>query len=148
VSEEQNTQKAPYPHELADLVSKLSYRPGWKFLLNDDLDRGQGSEGLTLQILSRGYDTYNPERGENYQVWHYFPVPPAAYNRRSWLRWLLDRLIEVETHEACEFFVVEGEGPNDRPFAPNHGPGNDPYIVFQYSTERDAKTTFKGEVKE
>jgi hypothetical protein len=110
------TQVAPWPHELADIVANLAYRPGWSFRL-DHLDRGQGSEGMTFRILSRGYDTYNPDRGENYQVWHYFIVPAASYNRRSWLRWVLDRLIDVETHEACEFMVVAGE----RPFAPNHG---------------------------
>jgi hypothetical protein len=134
------TQVAPWPHELADIVANLAYRPGWSFRL-DHLDRGQGSEGMTFRILSRGYDTYNPDRGENYQVWHYFIVPAASYNRRSWLRWVLDRLIDVETHEACEFMVVAGE----RPFAPNHGPGHDPYYVRELNTAEDAETSFRGE---
>ena len=99
-------QVAPFPYELADLVSKLEYRPGWTFELSHDLDRGQGSRGLTLVIVSQGYDTYHPDRGETYRVAHLMPVPPAAYDRRSWQRWLLEQLLLVERHEACEFFQI------------------------------------------
>jgi hypothetical protein len=135
-------QTAPDPIILRDLVSKLSYRPGWRFAL-DDIDRGQGSSGLTFIVVSLGYDTYHPDRGETYRVEHYFPVPPAAYDERSWRRWLLERLIEIERHEACEFFQVDGE----RPYAPHHGPGNDPYIVFDHGTDEDVRTSFRGDVK-
>lgn len=141
MNNEINTQEAPYPDVLADLVSNLKYRPGWRFYL-EHTDRGQGSEGLTLKILSKGYDTYHPEQGENYRVWHYFPIPPAAYDRRSWQRWLLDRLLEVERHEACEFFQVGDK----RPYAPHHGPGNDPYIIFDHGTDLDVRTRYTGEV--
>lgn len=136
-----NAQTAPFPEELADLVAKLHYRPDWKFELTDQHDRGQGSRGLTFVVVSQGYDTYNPERGETYRVQHFFPVPPAAYNRASWRRWILDRLIEIETHEACEFMVVDGE----RPFAPIHAPGHDPYVVREVARAEDARTTFRGE---
>lgn len=135
-------QVAPDPWGLRKLVDKMSYRPGWTFSL-EDLDRGQGSRGLTLKVLSKGYDTYHPEQGETYRVWHYFPVPPAAYNEQSWIRWLLDRIIEIERHEACEFFQIGHE----RPYAPHHGPGNDPYIVFDHGTDEEARTSFRGEVK-
>lgn len=138
-----NENHAPYPHELHDLVLALRYRPGWSFRL-ENIDRGQGSEGLTFMVLSRGYDTYNPDQGETYRVWHYFPVPPAAYVRSSWQRWILDRLIEVETHEACEFMVVNGV----RPFAPVHAPGHDPYVVREVARVEDAETTFRGERQE
>lgn len=140
---EQNQNVAPYPKELADLVSKLEYRPGWKFKL-EHIDRGQGSEGLTFIVTSLGYDTYNPDRGETYGVYHYFPVPPAAFVRSSWQRWLLDRLIEIETHETCEFMVVDGK----RPFAPIHAPGHDPYVVRELARVEDAETTFRGEHQE
>lgn len=136
------TQTAPFPQALADLVDDLEYRPGWVFSL-EHIDRGQGSEGLTLKVLSQGYDSYHPERGETYRVWHYMPVPPAAYDERSWRRWLLDRLLLIERHEACEFFQIDGE----RPYAPHHGPGNDPYIVFDHGTDEDARTSFRGVVK-
>lgn len=137
---DQNTQSAPYPRELADLVQKMTYRPGWKFYL-EYIERGQGSEGLTLKILSCGYDTYNPDRGETYRVWHYMPVPPAAFDRRAWQRWLLEQLLLVERHEACEFFQINGE----RLFAPNHGPGRDPYVILELGTAEDAATSFRGD---
>jgi hypothetical protein len=136
-----NVNSAPYPQELADLVDQLEYRPGWTFSL-EDRDRGQGSEGLTFVVLSRGYDTYNPDRGETYQVYHYFIVPAASYGRKSWQRWILDRLLDIESHECCEFMQVDG----DRPFAPNHGPGRDPYQIVEMGTIEDASTKFTGEV--
>lgn len=134
------SQVFPYPEELEKIVSELSYRPGWKFMLKS-IERDPGSEGLTFMVRSQGYDTYNPERGEEYRVWHYFPVPPATYNRESWLEWVRDRLFEIEVHETCEFMVVDGR----RPFAPNHGPGWNPYQVRTLNTVEAAETTFRGE---
>lgn len=135
-------QIAADPGVLSELVEKLSYRPGWTFRL-EDIDRGQGSEGLTLVVTTQGYDSYHVDRGETYRVLHYFPVPPAAFDLRSWRRWLLERLLEVERHECCEFFEIDGE----RPYAPHHGPGNDPYIVFEHGTDEDVRTSFRGDVK-
>lgn len=144
------------PTELLDLVEKVSYRPGWTFELKE-IDRGQGSVGLTLDIVTLGYNSYHPEKGETYSVHHYMPVPPAAYNRQSWQRWLFEQLLLVERHEACEFFsfVIEGDfilrdgTPTkrivDKPYAPNHGPGWDPYIVTELTTDKDRRTSFKGE---
>jgi hypothetical protein len=134
-------QEAPYPRELEDLVKQVSYRPGWRIMLTV-LDRGQGSEGLTLVITTLGYDSYNPDQGENYRVNHYFPVPPAAYNRRSWQHWLFEQFLAVEQHECMEFFRIGGEVP----FAPAHGPGNNPYLVLTYGEDLDRRTKFTGEI--
>ena len=90
------SQAAPFPAILADLVSRLKYRPGWVFSL-EDIDRDQGSRGLTFIVRILGYDSYAPELGEHYRVLHYMPVPPAAYNERSWRRWLLDQILLVES---------------------------------------------------
>lgn len=127
-----NVNTAPYPDELQDLVKKTKLEPGWQISLAD-IDRGQGSSGLTLVIRVLSFDTYHPENGRKYAVLHYFPVPPAAFNRRSWQRWLLDRYLDVVQHEACEFFQIDGV----RPYAPHHGPGNDPYIIFEVGTEEE-----------
>lgn len=135
-------QIAPDPAPLRALVARLSYRPGWQFEL-DDINRGQGSIGLTLAIHTVGYNSYHPERGQTYGVVHYMPVPPAAYNEKSWRRWLLEQILLVERHEACEFFAIGDE----HPYAPNHGPGNDPYIIFDLSTDEERRTSFRGEVK-
>lgn len=118
------TQRAPYPHALAELVADVSYRPGFTFKLID-VDRGQGSTGLTLIITAAVIDSLNHD--ERLRVAHLFIVPAASYNRRSWQRWLLDRCIDVETHEACEFFRIDGE----RVYAPHHSEGENPYTVFE-----------------
>jgi hypothetical protein len=74
-------QRAPYPVDLADLLSNLRYKPRWRFEL-EHLDRGQGSEGLTLVVTITTPDSYHPKTMRT--VVHYFPVPPAAYDTRSW----------------------------------------------------------------
>lgn len=139
------TQEAPYPKALAYLVERLSYRPGWKFRL-EDLDRGQGSEGLTLIITTRGFDSYHPERGDGYRVNHYMPVPPAAFNYGSWQRWLFDQCLLVERHEAMEFFTIHDSPGSEhavKPYAPNHGHGEDPYIVHDLTTGEARRTSFR-----
>lgn len=148
-----NVQSAPYPDALADLVTQLRYRPDWTFALEDivrDPARSHGAEarGLTFIVTTMGHDAYHPERGQHYGVHHYFPVPPATFNRRSWTRWLFDCLVRVETHEAMEFFALEAPHTHvlQRPYAPTHGPGDDPYVVHEYATEEQARTRFTGEV--
>jgi hypothetical protein len=137
----QMTQTAPFPAGLVSLVDRLSYREdrGWKVWLAD-IERDPGSAGLTLIVQRCGPDSYHPENV--IRVNHYFPVPPATYDERSWTAWLFSRLGDVDTHERMEDFVIDGE----RPVAPSHGPGNDPYIVRWVSTDTDRRTSFRGEL--
>jgi len=134
-----NVNAAPYPDELEELVKACIYRPGWRVRLTD-MDRGQGSRGLTLLITTDTVDSYHPE--ERIRVNHLFPVPPAAFDKRSWRRWLFEQFQLVERHECMEFFQVDGE----RPYAPSHGPGNDPYLIREVGTELDRRTSFLGVV--
>ena len=134
------TQTAPYPDALADLVDALTYRDGWSFSLSY-VDRGQGSQGLTLIVRVECADSYDQTRRR--AVLHYLPVPPAAFLPRDWRRWLLDQVLLIETHEACEFFTVDGV----KPYAPNHGPGRNPYTVVEYADDVDRRTSFRGEVQ-
>ncbi|HWU22987.1 MAG TPA: hypothetical protein VN088_15735 [Nocardioides sp.] len=136
------SQTAPYPRILCDLVDRLRYRAGWRFALAD-LDRGQGSAGLTLVITTLGTNSYHPEQTD-YRVNHYMPVPPAAYDERSWRRWLFEQLLLVERHEAMEFFQVG----DDRPYAPSHGFGQDPYIVRELGTDQDRRMSFRNELND
>lgn len=139
------TQKAEFPGELADLVADVRYKPGFTFSL-ENIDRGQGCEGLTLDILLHCQDAYHPENTRG--VHHFFPVPAAAYNAHSWRRWLFDRILDVETHEAMEWFVLEiDRGQDFRPYQPNHSPGHDPYVVRELSTDEERRTSFRGVVK-
>jgi hypothetical protein len=145
--EDQMRQYAPYPAELADLVAGLKYKSedGWTSGLVD-VERDHAgvhtgpAGGLTLVIVRVGPDTY--DHGRILRVGHYFPVPAATYDRRSWQRWLFERVRDVETHEAMEHFVIDGK----RPYAPSHGPGNDPYMVRETGTDMDRRTAYTGEV--
>lgn len=135
------SQHAPYPRELAVLVSQLSYREseGWKAWLEDMCERDPGSRGLTLIVQRCGPDSYHPER--MIRVNHYFPVPPATYDRRSWTWWLFEDVIgQVELHERMENFRIGGKTI----YPPAHGPGNNPYLVLHYGTDADRRTSFRG----
>jgi hypothetical protein len=133
------TQKAPFPFELAELVRQCTYRPFWRVDLSQN-DRGQGSVGLTLTITTDTVNSYDHD--QPMAVRHLFIVPAAAYDRRSWRRWLFECFHQVELHECMEFFTIDGE----KPYAPSHGPGNDPYMVREVGTDLDVRTSFRGEV--
>jgi hypothetical protein len=116
---------------LVRLLASLEYRPGWEVRYEADLpDRWCAGEevqtsGPTLCVVTAPeFDARRPEHGRIYRSDHYFPVPESC---GDWPRWVLDRLLDVEAHEAMEFLKVGGE----HPFAPAHsGPGPwDPYAV-------------------
>jgi hypothetical protein len=148
-------QVAPYPLILAGLVERLRYREhlGWRVWLEDDRQRDKPerhsgeSRGLTLVVQRHGPNTYRPS--EMMTVHHYFVVPAATYNLESWQRWLFDRLGDVDTHERMEDFAIcdsPGSEHAVRPFAPNHGPGWDPYLITVLATGMDRRTGFTGAV--
>lgn len=140
-------QQAPYPVILARLVERLSYRKGWKFELVD-ADRGQGSKGLTLAITVSTLNSYPPHNP--IRVCHYMLVPPASYDARSWQWWLFEQCLLVERHEAMEFFTIHDSPGSEhfvKPYAPLHGPGNDPYLVTEIATGLDRRTSFRGDVQ-
>lgn len=118
------------------VVAGLAYKPGWQFFLA----RTAGS-WRQLRIDARVYNSHRPVHPE-FLVIHMIDVPPVPYTVEEWERWVLDQIIRVETHEACEFFTVHGV----RPFYPWHAtdypPGeivdgdgyackrrDDPYVV-------------------
>lgn len=144
------SQIAPYPNGLYQLINSIRYKKGWRFTLYDDYLRDPPSthsgesRGLTLSILIDTPDSYHPEN--MIRVQHLFPVPPATYNHESWQRWLLDRILQVEQHEACEFFTIT-EPELIKPFAPLHGPGEDPYRIVEYATNKQRRTSFQGKVE-
>lgn len=125
---------------LQDLVNRLEYWPGWKFRLEKDLYRGQGSRGTTLVIEVTGPDTYHMDK--TITVTHYMLVPPASYNARSWTWWLFQQIGLVEQHERMEGFKIDGKPV----YPPAHGPGNDPYLILDYGTDIDRRTSFRGDL--
>jgi hypothetical protein len=115
-------------HILDDLVRKATCKHGWRFDLVEE------SGALRLVITVPGNDSYQPEFPLT--VRHFFPVPTATYNEKTWRRWIFERCRGVENHELGEWFMIDGQ----RPFAPLHGPGEDPYTVHEFRDEIDART--------
>lgn len=140
-------QWGPYPWGLAQLLNDTKYKQGWRFsldeLVRDTLRDGTAlAGGPTLCIWIDPPDAYNPDKRR--PVVHYFIVPAATYTPEAWRRWLFDRIMDVELHEAMEFFTVAGE----HPYAPTHGPGQNPYVIHEYRDDIERRTSFRGDVKE
>lgn len=114
------------PVHLPALVDSIEYKPGWQMYLANTTD-DHGGENLALYIVSHTENSFDFTKKIN--VKHEFLVPAASWNRNTWVAWIFDRIRDVETHEAGEFFRVEGV----REFAPHHGNGEDPYRVWHVS---------------
>ena len=114
------------PPGLRDLIEAITYKAGWTFDLVHKVE-ADGSGGLALHVVSDTPNSYHPE--QRIRVRHAFLVPPATYSRDTWAAWIFDRVRDVETHEAGEFFQIDGL----REFAPHHGNGEDPYRVWHVS---------------
>jgi len=123
---------------LGQIVQTVRCKPGWTFRLKDE----EGA--LRLVITVNGFDSSMPEDDVPFTVSHYFPVPTATYNERSWRRWVFEMCRRVENHELGEWFRIGAE----RPFAPLHGPGEDPYTVHEYRSMKDQLTTQNGSIRE
>lgn len=127
-----NAQKGPpgCGDLLADVVQTITYKPGWQITVGHMQRTGEhlaGGEGLTLRVTFTSDDSTGTQG--SVALDHLFVVPPAAYNRETWERFVLDCLIQMETHEAMEWFKVDGHAP----FFPPHGTanGSNPYTIVR-----------------
>lgn len=116
---------------LEDVVARVTYKPGWTIQLQE-IDRGQGSQGLTLLIGATVPNSHDPS--QSVDILHLMPVIPAAYDEETWTRWIFDQIALVEHHEAMEFYKVDG----DPPFFSEHGPGRNPYTIAMVKTREQA----------
>ena len=117
---------------LAKVVSETRCKPGWSFSLVDE----DGAKRLVIQI--NGVDNYDQSRP--FIVNHYHPVPITTYNEKSWRRWVYEQCLRTMNHEIGEALNFAGV----RPFAPMHGPGEDPYTTHEIRDVDDALTTQDG----
>lgn len=163
-----NRQWAPWPGDLEALVVMWRYRPGWRFVLVDEerdpaSTHGASAGGLTLEIVTKTSQSHDPKICEeckspvtDYRVRFLYPVPPATFDRQTWMDWIMDCVEQTELHEARENVHLEWTEYVDgnqikhveHPFAPNHGPGRDPYRRYSYATDEQRRTSFTGVVKD
>lgn len=121
---------------LEKVVREAKCFPNWSFrLVNED-------GALRLVIRIDGHNNYQPE--DPWVVDHYLPAPVTTYNEKSWRRWVYEQCRRVMNHEIGEALNFDGV----RPFAPMHGPGEDPYTVHEIRPEVDALTTQNGSLRE
>jgi hypothetical protein len=122
---------------LAEIVERVKCKPHWSFRLQDE------DGALRLVIRVSGYDSAKPSELRRFTVDHFFPVPTATYNEKTWTRWIFERCRGVENHELGEWFRVGAM----RPFAPLHGPGENPYEVHEFRPIEDMLTTQDGSMR-
>lgn len=125
-----------HTHDILErVVREARCFPNWSFRLDDE----DGALRLVIRIV--GHDNYHPVR--EFVVDHYHPVPTATYNEKTWRRWVYEQCRRVMNHEIGEALQFDGV----RPFAPMHGPGEDPYTVHEIRPESDALTTQSGSMR-
>lgn len=120
---------------LSRVVSEARCLSGWTFRLVKEA----GNLSLSIQIDG----TNNYDRSEPFAVSHVHPVPATTYNENSWRRWVFEQCRRTMNHELGESLSFAGV----RPFAPMHGPGEDPYTVHEIRPEADALTTQNGSLR-
>ena len=98
---------------MSDPISLIAYKPGWRF-------RRGGPGNRYLCIFATTPDSSAPEQTRCTQ--HMFEIPDDLGSRPAFARWTFARLLDVERHEAGEFFTFD----RVRPFFPAHS-GGDPY---------------------
>jgi len=106
------------PDPLAGFVASLAYKPGWRFKL-------AGPGGRWLCVFAETPDSQSPDRTRWTQ--HMFEFPDPLPDGRTLARWVFDRLLLCELHEAGEFFAVDGF----HPFFPHHQDEGSPYELVE-----------------
>jgi hypothetical protein len=125
------------------LIQCLTYKKGWSFALHAYQGHSRALQISVETVNSKDgqseYETYNsysyikwdrfdrPTNVQHFTVVHRLPIPPYPIDDVE--RWVLDQILKVETHEACEFFKVNGF----QTYFPEHGANSDPYKVERRS---------------
>lgn len=119
------------PPGLREIVEEVAFNLiGWDKYLGRD---NEGGGWLVFHIISCTPDSYNLDK--QIYVNHSFLVPMATWNKRTWKAWIRDCYEKVWRHEIGEFLMFDGV----REFAPHHGNGEDPYLVWHVGDVADTQ---------
>lgn len=125
---------------LRKVVREASCFSNWSLRVEDE-SKHIDVEYPRLVIRIEGENNYTHAP---YIVDHYHPAPSGVtYNEKTWRRWVYDQCLRTMNHEIGEALVFNGE----RPFAPMHGPGEDPYTIHEIRSEADALMTQNGSLR-
>lgn len=106
---------------IKELLTRIEYKEGWTFDIYSSLSI------YVFRIRVNTTDPHLSGRGKTVGILidHQFPIPPYPMTDDTILRWILDNIVLVEQHEACEFFKFDGVAS----FMPDHSPTGDPYRI-------------------
>jgi len=86
--------------DIREHLARVSYKPGWRFEAHDT-----EFEGPFVRILVDVPDSYNPGEATTLGI-----NSIVAVNDTDELdRWLINRIIRIESHEAREFYKRDGK---------------------------------------
>jgi len=103
-------------------ATTLAYKPGWSFKV-------AGPNNRFLCVFATTQDSTDPTRTRCTQ--HMFEIPDDLNDERLIARWVFDRLLLCELHEAGEFFKIGSFAP----FYPHHQDEGSPYeLVNRWET--------------
>lgn len=89
------------------LVAQLMYKPGWRFEAEDHRNRFEGSIKVTIHYPARNSDKeLAPAYAVEIDTYASFPVIVEDTDDLGLYRRIVDKLIEIETHEIREFLRV------------------------------------------
>lgn len=136
------------PKELIEMIKTLKYKEGWSFAYDFwhliVRIECEDSTGRYVQIKPQEefrYDSFGNDReisprflmpDQPFYTVHTINIPSSVVFCDSiplMRRWLLDQIVAIETHEACEFFKLPNEcGDYYVPFFP-HSEDHGPYAI-------------------
>lgn len=100
----------PSYSKLADLISRISYKPGWKFELRRETFLYSVTSSMLI-ITATVKDSRNPENTVEFVMQRM--VPEYLTDQELFLKWVKHTLMECEIHEMREFFRLDGELVDD-----------------------------------
>lgn len=91
------------------LVNELVYKPGWSFSAEDHTNRFEGSIKVRIDYPAMNSNRDRAEHGYDEEIKTYasFALIVQDCDDITLYRKLLDRIIQIEIHEAREFLRVE-----------------------------------------
>lgn len=114
IQEQLNIQKMT--EDLRWLLGRISYKPDWSFNI-----KNYAGDSSVFEISIKTIDSNG---GAPLLINHHFPIPLKGFGY-DLERWVLDCILMVEQHEACEFFKLDGI----QIYLPEHGPDGHPYKI-------------------
>lgn len=99
------------------VLDQVRYK-NWEF---DIMAHGGGLKVVRIRVPT----DHSLDPDQPVLIDHQLPIPPVSMAAEEWERWILDQILLVERHEACEWFQVGDR----RPFYPEHGLNSEPYKI-------------------